>query len=411
MSLFGVLVRADVPSGENAVVNADDVLATIRIFEEVNQRPLTLDEGFALLRGIREHVTAEEHWGLIQEISSQQKNPPVSLESLIRLFTSKRDSIRDFVCKYRLLDQRFDDNGAGASETVIAYEYGFKGSKMLIERNVLSPSNSEGVRRLSYDGEVFIDLREVASMPMQAGIMPAEDRGIFVQGNLPILTSGLFDVRSWDVPLPFDDLVFFLEGDFFGGRQPPIPATIFESIEMVNGNRCVVAATMQAKSVFLSLEHDYSIVQSNRYGTFFKVKHGQRVPAGIYLTMRETMHGLKDYGNGIWLPDEVVREFYAENGNIVRRQTVNVLLYSINNNLEDSYFTNFIPEGVIVSDTVRGMVYEWSDHPSINALIKKTAKSKRTWFLQYLSLTVGCILILLVVVVKYIKYLKQKQTA
>jgi hypothetical protein len=77
------------------------------------------------------------------------------------------------------------------------------------------------------------------------------------------------------------------------------------------------------------------------------------------------------------LPRKIITEYFDQKGFLSRCDTVDVNDIKINIAVVDSYFSDFIPEDALVSDAINEMTYKQSDSPSINSLIKETAKSKR----------------------------------
>jgi len=83
----------------------------------------------------------------------------------------------------------------------------------------------------------------------------------------------------------------------------------------------------------------------------------------------------------------------------------------LNKEIDPKTFTDIFPEDVLVADLVRNLSYEWSDRPSIDAILDKAVKSKRVWTLQYISLTLGILLLLAWFIIQYRAYLKRKAAA
>jgi hypothetical protein len=95
--------------------------------------------------------------------------------------------------------------------------------------------------------------------------------------------------------------------------------------------------------------------------------------------------------------------------NIVRKEVINVENMSLNSGIQESFFTDIIPENAVVADGIRGLVYKQSDSPSIGSLLKEHAKSKRVMIFRYISIISGLILIFIALALKYRAYLKNKR--
>jgi len=194
------------------------------------------------------------------------------------------------------------------------------------------------------------------------------------------------------------DMVRFLE-------DPTV--FVFEKNVEFNGFNCLVAGNAY-DLVFLSPDLDYSVIGASIYQ--YGYDENQRT-VSYYLYGKSLLSDFVEFDNGVWLPKTIQVFRYDEKGDSTFRKTVKVSQIEVNKEIDDSYFTDFIPDDIFIDnrDTGDFFHYRKGDNLSINDTLKSVIKSKRTWFLQYISLTVGCMLILLVVVAKYIKYLKRKQ--
>ncbi|MCL2006051.1 MAG: hypothetical protein FWG73_07775 [Planctomycetaceae bacterium] len=238
---------------------------------------------------------------------------------------------------------------------------------------------------------------------INASITPlTEHHRYFYQPSMPLILANLFDEDRFLLPRTLGrDIIQLLS---IQGR-----AFVLEDMEYVNGKNCIVLFSMLER-FYLVPEYDYAMTRFESYRSVFLEEDKnkgilERRRIGREYIYESDLTDFVDCGNGIWVPTTVKNVRY-DNGTRTSEIRINVKDVQLNEPLPKSFFADVIPENAMVADGIRGLVYRQSDSPS-----QEVAKSNRTWFLQYLSLTLGCILILLVVVVKYIKYLKRKQTA
>ncbi|MCL2004953.1 MAG: hypothetical protein FWG73_02205 [Planctomycetaceae bacterium] len=367
-----------------------EVKEEIRNFYDVNGYIPTESDYFDIIFMPTNNLTSQEQAELFGQILSLQ-NPRVDKISLLKIIGSKKESINSLKVRYNLTFH-------GRLRSSVVCIYAFLGEKRYFERigKILDADEEQII--FAYDGSL---LRIVTNpndiMPNVSIDLFTAHHDIFFQPTMPLFAAMLFDTTHFPSVKYVHDVLFFLEDQ---GTQ------VFEKTEIIDGKACIIAANFNTR-VLLCPEMNYAVMQFEVYNFDYD---DQGLPIGRSLLVKRELRDHKYYGNGIWLPTRIVTsEFFDKNN--PSQTVVMVDEMEVNPAIDPNFFADVIPENAFVIDGVRGLTYFQSDSPSINDTLKAVAKSKRTWFLQYLSLTVGCILILLVVVVKYIKYLKQKQTA
>ena len=336
--------------------------------------------------------TGELFVGVVNE-----QNPMISKESLLRLVEARQHSISDFRTKYTVFEEEFGDGSNFGVSRKTSYEYAGSGNKIYFAYEYPDgDDNRESAGIRSYDGERIISLFTYHDGNLHAGIQEP-DTGVlmgFFRVSMPLSLAKLFDTRLCGFSGVEGNLMLFLQSDRLYG--------IFEKKEMVDGRECIVVADLMSR-FYLDPQRDFSVVQSEGYRLELS-DTGHIV--GRWLGSRSKLFDIRDQGNGVWIPYRAIMESFDSSGNITSRSIVDVSFVEINKGLDDDFFTGFIPDDTPVADATTGLAYLYGERLGF---LQEVVKSNRAWFLQYISLTVGCILILLVVIVKYIKYFKRKR--
>ena len=82
-------------------------------------------------------------------------------------------------------------------------------------------------------------------------------------------------------------------------------------------------------------------------------------PAG-----KTVLHGLKDYGDGVWLPSRVETVSYAEDGSVKSEKEIVYDKIKVNRRIRDSFFEDVIPDDAYVTDVTDKSdvkTYKWRD--------------------------------------------------
>ena len=183
---------------------------------------------------------------------------------------------------------------------------------------------------------------------------------------------------------------FFLPG-FLKGSQHAVPI-IFEKTTAIEGTECVEVSN-GTYTFFLNPEKNFSVVR-------IVERHQANMPPVLEVNLSDHI----DCGNGIWFPKSIQARYSYGDSRFDRNVLITVSSVELNKEIDPKTFTDIFPEDVLVADLVRNLSYEWSERPSIDSTLDKAVKSKRVWIFQIISMTVGIILILIWIIIKYVKY-------
>jgi hypothetical protein len=229
-----------------------------------------------------------------------------------------------------------------------------------------------------------------------ASIDPISSRSKSFLSATPLCQSMLFDTVSAEMPhIGFD---FLLCGNMI----------VFEKEKQLNDHACLIMGNKN-RMYYLDKDKDFSVVKKEVYSSITEdYEDGFRI-VGRYLSEQTEFMDIQDFGNGIWLPNNVVYTQFNKEGKIIRVETIKVEEMKLNSGLQKKFFTDIIPENAMIADGIRGLVYRQSDHSSIDSLLKETVKSKRIFIYRYISIISGFALIFFVLIIKYRQYLKAKR--
>lgn len=307
---------------------------------------------------------------LWQEITAKQHSY-VSKDELCRIIQSKRQSIKSILCTYRIGNDM--------------YKYVLKNNNAYFEWNNNLNGQSHGLRSVSSK-----DLR-IVHFPtdqdnhkdiVNASISPLSEE--YVSAGLcsdsPLSQSMLentsaFGSKHWGM-----DLCNYIE-------TFPL-ACIFEKTEELNGHHCIVLADLYTK-IYLDIERDFALYALLDYQVTDENKENSDKTFTRSLDSSRILHNLKDYGNGIWLPEWVEKKTFNLDGSVNSESRITYEEIKLNIKLKDSFFEDVIPDGALVADSIRDMVYMWGNHSSIGSLIKETVKTKRQTIFRNLSVILG----------------------
>ena len=120
-------------------------------------------------------------------------------------------------------------------------------------------------------------------------------------------------------------------------------------------------------------------------------------------TEKTVLHGLKDYGGGIWLPSraEIVR--YAEDGSVESEKEIVYDKIKINRRIRDSFFEDVIPDDAMVMDEFRVMDYKWRDRNMLDIPEKDRPAVRNQRVYRSICVAIGLALIAAWTVIKWRK--------
>jgi hypothetical protein len=358
------------------------------VLEKSDGRPPNYVDLYRLAFQDGRELTVEEFDALISFVLSRQ-NPPVSRDHVVTLIKSKRRAITSFRAEFTRRQVTFNRNLEETIDENYTYAICMLNNWHMIDSTIMNGQKRREVN--SYNGENF--LRLVFTDNGTPNLLVQEKGQIlsFFLLFAPLQQSMLFDTVSFSMPHAWFDSVHFFES-----RNPKV----FENKEEINGRECILVAS-PSLLVFLDPGLDFAVTKIEGFETKLRAENSNIVITGMDLTAKRVLSNFRDYGNSLWLPSDIVNEYYAD-GVIARKDFIQIKKIEINPKLGKDYFTNIAPEDAFVIDGTRGIVYEGGR--TINDLLKSVAKSKRQWFWQYASMTTGIILIIIWIIIKYMKY-------
>jgi len=335
-------------------------------------------------------LSYDEQMSLYVELLNMQR-PEIALTKVVSLAQAKQNSIRDIFCKYTVSKAGFDTTSAREFSVINDFTYAYDEGKRHFDET-LAGNETTSRRSYSYDGEreYFLQYPKGKELTPYAEIGNLSADNWFFPRELPMLQSMLFDTSRSSHPQRSLDICLML-------NAPGV--YVYQKRTEIEGVKCLLVADM-ARRVYLDLERNFCVLMYEEYDIDFG---GNGNIVGASLTSRRVLGGLKDYGNSLWLPSKIENSFF-ENEQRIWGETITVEELAINKGVEVTYFTGRFPESTLVFDREANFSYLQSTSPSINALLKETAKSKRVWFWQITSMTLGIILILIWIIIKYVKY-------
>jgi hypothetical protein len=131
---------------------------------------------------------------------------------------------------------------------------------------------------------------------------------------------------------------------------------VFEGSFDSDGVNCLLVAT-QSQRTWLDPARDFCVVRFEQY-SFRKQQ--------AILNGSQKFHDFVDYGNGIWLPNRIQRDFFnRETGQSSFSSTISINEIKVNKGLGDDLFVNIIPDGTMVIDGVNNVSYVQGNEKSI----------------------------------------------
>ena len=320
-------------------------------------------------------------WGLLESM----QNPLITKDSLLTLISSKYSSLSDFLCDYEHKRELFDNKSDHSIQTV-RYHLAMNNDSFIVDREPLSSIVNDRRTAVSSTKNCFIKVfypSDNDNTYVNASLgAPSGDRSDQYQSMSPLSQSCLCDTTVLGDPTEFHDLKLFLS------KPRSRNLIVFEDLVMYNSSKCLVLSDLSIK-ILLDVDKDFSVVGLIDY--LPNIEDGPDGPTlkSLRIGAERSLSGLKSYGNAIWFPEKAVIDYFTDSGDLAMRDSVDYENIKVNSGLKDSYFSDVIPDGALVADSIRDMVYVWGDHPSIGSLIKETVKSKRQTIFRNLSLVLG----------------------
>ena len=275
---------------------------------------------------------------MLWKVMADRQNPPISKDALKELYETKRASIGDF----RTSINTSDISPAGSS-----FVYAFKGDDYRLWKTAseCSSGDSAKVIHTRIDSVVKSECRYInlynhpdGKRSVSASMTPVDQ----VDPNAPSILIGHFPKTPLDHAWLSDPM------NKTGGYKTQMGSllgnsgieTVFEKPETLNGHSCLIVGSFE-KKFYLDLEKDCSVYAVDFYEP--APPGGPLIGPGLYLARRTVLHGLKDYGGGVWLPGSVESITYNPDGSCKSENTEIYDKIEINSGIPDSFFTE-IPE-------------------------------------------------------------------
>ena len=313
------------------------------------------------------------------------QNPLISKDSLLALISSKYSSLSDFLCDFEH-KREFFDNKSKQSTQIVRCQLAMNNDSFIVDREPISGIVNDRRIVVSSTKDCFIKVfypSDNDNTYVNASLdEPIEDHSDLYQSMSPLSQSCLCDTIVFGDPTEFHDLKLFLS------KPRSRNLIVFEELVMYNSSKCLVLSDLSFK-ILLDVDKDFSVVGLIDY--LPNIEDGPDGPTlkSLRIGAERTLSGLKSYGNAIWFPEKAVIDYFSDSGDLAMRDSVDYENIKVNSGLKDSYFSDVIPDGALVADSIRDMVYVWGDHPSIGSLIKETVKSKRQTIFRNLSVICG----------------------
>ena len=309
--------------------------------------PLTYDEFFEMTgRHDLSRPESSELWRLM----IGRQNPPISIDELKTLYERKRDSIKTFYAVFR----------DGDKTLTFALK---ENDQLYLEEEDRSKASDDDAAHVSTYRTIRAqnksDYRHVSFYTLENG----KERS-----SAQLMPRSDFSARQccrWENPLTISRIACpgdSMSQDMAKYLEERKDLYLFEKPEIIDGHRCLVLTDQNSK-IYLDADKDYCVyavflhsrLEKSKWGGGYISRHTSE-PTG-----KTVLHGLKDYGGGIWLPSraEIVR--YAEDGSIESEKEIVYDKIKINRRIRDSFFENIIPDDAMVMDEFRVMDYRWRD--------------------------------------------------
>ena len=356
--------------------------------EIVNRtEPVTYDEYFEIVGKCEQKWLGPILWNLMKE----RQNPPISIDELKTLYERKRDSIKTFYTVFRDGDKTLT--------------FAFKGNdQFYLEEEDRSVVNDDDATHISDYRTIRAqnkhDCRYVSFYVTKSGkkrssaeLMPRPEFSAaqFYRSENPLTMSKIAcpgSRMSWDMERYLEE------------RKNSL--CLFKKPEIIDGRRCLLLADPDTK-IYLDADRDYSVYAVFRH---YRLKKLESRPGYISIhtsepTSKTVLHGLKDYGGGVWLPRRAESVDYAEDGSVASKKEIVYDKIKINRGIRDRFFEDVIPDDAMVMDAFRVTDYKWRDRNLLDYPEQARAALRRQRVFRAICVSLGAVLIALAFVLKH----------
>ena len=314
--------------------------------EIVNRtEPLTYDEYFEIIGKCELKWAEPTLWNLMKE----RQNPPISIDELKALYERKRDSIKTFYTVFRDGDKRVT--------------FASKGPDLLYLKNEEKAADDTGAEsgdRVTINARNKSDFRHLFLSSGKNG------KEYSIADLMPLSDSGYIEVQCYNQnnPLAISKIAGpgIISRDMVKYMEERKDLCLLEKPEIIDGHRCFVLADRDSK-IYLDADRDYSV-----YAVFhhYRLEKLEGWPGYISRhtsepTGKTILHGLKDYGGGVWLPRRAEIVSYAEDGSVESEEEIVYDKIKVNRRIRDKFFEDIIPPDARVGDNFQHTSYLWRD--------------------------------------------------
>ncbi len=387
ISLLFLSICLATTSGELFANNDDKEIQTIRRtiqnFRSEHGTAISLEDYNELVYNRPNPI----EWRFSRDLWSELKvsqNPGILLKDLKKIIKSKQDSLTRLRCKY-IAHRSSPNKSISPSEIETVTEF-IKYNKLLfksVKKRDLSTDQIILRNTASYDGDVLrsldypLDSDLENSLP-DASISEFTDRSSFFDADNMLVQSLLLTSQDAEEGgCPIYNLSSFLDSD---------GVILFENHVAVDGFDCLLI-TDGVFLIYLSVEMDYTPVRIDTYLSDPRKDREHMYQRVLYSSCSHK--NFKKFQNSIWFPEFVETKVTHPGQLFEFFDKITYTDVSLDFDMNTAFFQDIIPDGSLVVDGVRGMVYRWGDHPSIGSLIKETVKSKRQAIFRNLSVVCG----------------------
>jgi hypothetical protein len=289
-----------------------------------------------------------------------EQKPWISSTQLAELLQARRDSISSLRILYHHSMKEH------ATSTRFSYstreEFALSGEKALI-RSIWETESGED-KLLTYDGQVE---RRFYANTMSGTIRPHDTMVRFYMGLSPFTSSLLCDSEADYGSIVFSrDVIALLKRGVL--HEQPVD---------IAGVECFVVSvgTPIAFKAYLDPKRDFSVL---RYEEYWHRRAENGLPTESFLSVRWDNEGLIHYGNGLWLPSQVVRRSYvsdailrkrdtfllsatAKAGDLFMEEFVALESATLNEKIDDAVFSDTFPRGARIVDRIANLAYLQGD--------------------------------------------------
>ncbi len=335
-------------------------------------------------------LESSELWRLMAE----RQNPPISIDELKALYERKRDSIKTFYAVFRDGDKTLTFALKGNDQLYLEEEDRNKAG----DDDAAHDSTYRTIRAQNKS-----DYRHVSFYTLENGeersnaqLTPRSDSSATqcYRSENPLTMSRI----AWPGSSMSWDMAKYLEE-----RKG---LCLFERPEIIDGHRCLLLADWNEK-VYLDADKDYSVYAVFRHSRLEKSESGPGYVSRHTSepTRKTILHGLKDYGGGVWLPSRAETVSYAEDGSIESEKEIVYDKIKINRRIRDSFFEDVIPEDAMVMDEFRVMDYKWHDRKRLGIPVQGRSVFRHQRVYRSICVAIG---LALIVVGAFAKWRKRR---